>query len=94
MKRNSPDVQVCTDGATNTVTLEFRYMDLDDLFRLACQRTLPPPDERRRIRVTAGITQDELATVLGVSRAAVARWESGNRHPRSDMHATYATAHS
>jgi hypothetical protein len=36
---------------------------------------LPPPPERRRIRVAAGWTQQQVADVLHVSRHAVGRFE-------------------
>jgi hypothetical protein len=36
---------------------------------------LPPPSERRRIRVAAGWTQQQVADVLHVSRHAVGRFE-------------------
>lgn len=43
---------------------------------------LPPPILRRAIRKAAGITQAEIADQVGVSRAAVSRWEEGTRNPR------------
>ena len=54
------------------------------------QRSLPSPAVRRALRVAAGLTQADLAAELGVSRAAVARWESGTRVPRGDYRITYA----
>lgn len=38
---------------------------------------LPPPDECRAIRESAGATLRELATEIGVTASAVQRWESG-----------------
>lgn len=35
----------------------------------------------RRLRERAGLTQEALAACLGVTRQAVARWESGTREP-------------
>jgi DNA-binding transcriptional regulator YiaG len=55
---------------------------LDDVLRRYRDRHLPPPDERRRIREALGITQRELAEVLGVERATYTRWELGSRTPR------------
>lgn len=42
---------------------------------------LPAPILRRAIRQAAGVTQDEIAERIGVTRAAVSRWESGTRTP-------------
>lgn len=39
----------------------------------------------REFRKRAGITQEELAQLLGVSRPAVAQWERGINNPRADM---------
>jgi DNA-binding transcriptional regulator YiaG len=49
------------------------------------RRRLPPPDRRRQIRERAGLTPEQLAHVLGVSRPSVRRWERGLREPRA-MH--------
>lgn len=43
----------------------------------------------RLVRNRAGLTQAELADVLGVDRSAVSRWESGARTPRSAVLARY-----
>lgn len=48
--------------------------------RLAQQ--LCPPKKRRAIRVRAGLSQADMALVVGVSAAAVSRWEAGNRTPQ------------
>lgn len=45
------------------------------------RRTLPPPQVARAVRISAGATQDEVAEEVGVDRATVARWESGDRSP-------------
>lgn len=37
------------------------------------------PSELRAIRTDLGLTQDALATTLGVSRRAVVYWEQGDR---------------
>lgn len=37
--------------------------------------------ERRKSK---NLTQDELAAELGVTRSAVAMWESGKSHPRAE----------
>ena len=54
------------------------------------RRELPRPDERRRIRMAAGVSQRELARALGVSWTAIQRWEAGAT-PRSHV-AEYAEA--
>ncbi|MFG2394588.1 helix-turn-helix domain-containing protein [Streptomyces lavendulae] len=43
---------------------------------------LPPPRVRAQLRLAAGLTQKDVADVVGVKRVAVARWESGEAHPR------------
>lgn len=42
---------------------------------------LPGPDRRREIRERRGLSQEDLAEVLGVTGAAVSRWETGARQP-------------
>ena len=38
----------------------------------------------KKIRESKNMTQDKLASALGISRAAVAMWESGAAKPRAD----------
>lgn len=38
----------------------------------------------RLVRVRAGLSQEELAALVGVGRSAVSRWETGERTPRSE----------
>ena len=45
------------------------------------RRPIPDPEVRRAIRSAAGLTQRELALVLGVDRATVSRYELGTRSP-------------
>lgn len=54
------------------------------------RKTLPDPDLRRLIRVRAGLSQEELAQLIGTSRAAVSRWETGARVPRNPHLDRYA----
>jgi len=42
------------------------------------------PHPLREYRVRESLTQDHLARLLGVSKAAVSRWENGERKP--DQH--------
>ena len=66
---------------------------LDDLLaRRERLRRLPEPRIRRLLRERAGLSQDELAEALGVSRPAVTRWELSQRTPRGDLAERYAVA--
>jgi transcriptional regulator with XRE-family HTH domain len=46
------------------------------------RRSLPVPARRRSLRVGAGVTQAAVASVVGVTRPAIARYEQGSRTPR------------
>lgn len=63
----------------------------DDLVRFVLLRTsLPAPAARRRIREAGGLAQADVAHALGVTAAAVARWEDGSRTPRRAHLVAYA----
>jgi DNA-binding transcriptional regulator YiaG len=47
------------------------------LEQVRSRRILPPPSERQRIRVDAGVSLRAVGKALGVSHAAVASWERG-----------------
>ncbi|WP_399887762.1 helix-turn-helix domain-containing protein [Streptomyces sp. BBFR51] len=51
---------------------------------------LPPPKERRRLREATALTQDQLATRVGVTRQTVRAWESGRTTPRGRKREVYA----
>lgn len=51
---------------------------------------LPEPDERIRLRVLFGVTQDELADEVGVSRKTVYAWEHGLSNPTGRKREAYA----
>jgi transcriptional regulator with XRE-family HTH domain len=45
-----------------------------------------------QVRLAAGVSQNELAALVGVSQAAVWRWEAGERVPRGRYAIAYARA--
>ncbi|MFE9876526.1 helix-turn-helix domain-containing protein [Streptomyces sp. NPDC005784] len=51
---------------------------------------LPAPKERRRLREDRSLTQADVATRLGVSRATVRSWETGRSAPRGRKREAYA----
>ena len=53
-------------------------------------RELPGPSLRRAIREDAGLSQADVAGPLHVTRAAVSRWETGERRPRGDLLIAYS----
>jgi predicted transcriptional regulator len=53
------------------------------------RQALPPPTLRQFLRERAGLTQREVAQVLGVGRPAVTRYESGAREPRGQVRLVY-----
>lgn len=53
---------------------------------------LPSPEKRAELRQAAGLTQQELADAIGVTRAAVSFWESGLRTPRGQFLDRYVEA--
>ncbi|MET7585084.1 helix-turn-helix transcriptional regulator, partial [Streptomyces microflavus] len=48
---------------------------------VASRSPLPPPAERKRLRVAHGLTLDEVAAALDVRRATVSGWEAGRTEP-------------
>jgi DNA-binding transcriptional regulator YiaG len=53
---------------------------------------LPSPATRRALREAAGLTTDQLAQVLHVTRQTVCNWELGRREPRGEQRAAYLEA--
>lgn len=51
---------------------------------------LPPPEERRRLRETASLTQAQVAARVGVSRGTVRAWEAGRTAPSGPRKEAYA----
>lgn len=60
--------------------------------RMQLRRDLPPPAERRSLRLQAGVSQTEMANAVGVTKQAVAHWEAGKRMPRGNHLARYVDA--
>lgn len=55
-------------------------------------RELPAPSECREIREAAGLSQQEMADAISVTKATISHWESGLRNPRGALRARYAEA--
>ena len=53
---------------------------------------LPPLPTRRVLRVAAGLSQTDVALVVGVDRATISRWETGDREPAGPNREAYADA--
>ena len=70
----------------STVTTE----TVEHLLARNWKRRLPEPSIRRMLRIEAGLTQGEVAATVGVTRTAISRWESGDRHPRGPLASRYA----
>jgi transcriptional regulator with XRE-family HTH domain len=59
---------------------------------LRVRRSLPTPAQRRLLRESAGLSQQALADLIGVSRQAVSHWETGLRDPAGAALIRYAEA--
>jgi DNA-binding XRE family transcriptional regulator len=64
----------------------------NDLLLLAEGRQLARSGRGARIRRRAGLSQGELAELVGVDASTISRWESGERAPRSRNAGDYARA--
>ncbi|NEA16618.1 helix-turn-helix domain-containing protein [Streptomyces halstedii] len=51
---------------------------------------LPSPKERRRLREARHLTEEQVATAVGVTPATVRAWETGRTSPRGRRQAAYA----
>ncbi len=58
---------------------------------LVASRRLRRPEMRRALRLEAGLTLDDIAGKLGVTRSAVSRWELGLRKPQGRNRIAYAS---
>jgi len=63
-----------------------------DLRLLAEGRQLARSGRGARLRELAGLSQTDIAKLIGVSSSTVSRWESGERAPRSEHAVLYAKA--
>ena len=50
---------------------------------------LPPPAQRRAIRMAVGVTLREIAAEIGVGQLAVSQWERGICEPRTEHAIAY-----
>jgi DNA-binding transcriptional regulator YiaG len=63
---------------------------LEDLSsRVRTRQELPAPAARRALRKAAGISLQNVADVCGVTRQAVATWETAGRTPRGQTLEAY-----
>ncbi|MFK0049444.1 telomere-associated protein Tap [Streptomyces sp. NPDC090741] len=69
---------------------ESLFAAVDALLEEAAQDPLPHPDERKRLREAAGLSQDQIAKTLSVRRETVTSWETGRTAPRAPKRAAYA----
>lgn len=61
----------------------------DQLETAQLRRRLPPPRERRGLRILAGVSLQAIADRCGVSAVSVLRWEAGSRMPKGKNLKTY-----
>ncbi|MGW7290358.1 sigma factor-like helix-turn-helix DNA-binding protein [Streptomyces sp. NPDC054847] len=62
----------------------------ESITRSASGTPLPPPKERRRLREANSLSEDEVATTMGVTRATIRSWETGRTNPRGRKREAYA----
>jgi DNA-binding transcriptional regulator YiaG len=61
----------------------------EDLLLIANVRNAVNEGRVREIRRRAGLTQDEIASALGVTESCVSHWEAGRRQPRGKVAIRY-----
>jgi transcriptional regulator with XRE-family HTH domain len=59
------------------------------LDRARRRREAPDPEWARMLRQRAGVTQQEVADLLGVTAPEVSRWENGQRRPGGTVRDRY-----
>lgn len=52
-----------------------------DGFKIDSMPDLPPPREREAIRIAAGLSEEQLGRLVGVSDLSIRIWESGWEEP-------------
>jgi len=56
-----------------------------EIAKLLQERRIALKDTIKELRNKKGLTQEQLASVLGIARVTVTCWESGQNRPRIDM---------
>lgn len=65
-------------GISNTLALSFRHREVEaDMDRTIAERLAT-------LRKDAGMSQEDLAIKLGVTRQAISRWERGKVYPDTE----------
>lgn len=67
-------------------------MNRADLALISATRTALRDGSAKIARERAGVTQAEMADVLGVSRPAISMWEAGKRQPGTRLALAYGRA--
>jgi transcriptional regulator with XRE-family HTH domain len=62
------------------------------LERIRMRPALPPPARRAELRKNAGLSQQDLGEVLGVSAMSIHFWETGKRLPKPEHAQAYLEA--
>jgi DNA-binding transcriptional regulator YiaG len=58
--------------------------------RIELRSELPPPSACRALRKSHGLSIGDIARTVGVSRQAIAFWETGERRPQGENLSRYA----
>ncbi|MFF5938902.1 telomere-associated protein Tap [Streptomyces sp. NPDC012508] len=66
------------------------FSAIDALLEQVAQDDLPSPDERKRLREAAGLSQEQVAKALNSRRETIGNWETGATEPRPPKRAAYA----
>jgi DNA-binding transcriptional regulator YiaG len=82
-------LDIFTTWHVSMSTMKNEKLPLKLLDKMAIKRRLPPPKERRRIRLGAGLSTLDIADYLETTRTTVANWETGYCNPRGGMMARY-----
>ena len=78
--QTSPDCVVVDVPDTRLMTTK-PTLELDPVEYARNLRRLPPPGERRRLRLAAGLSLHQVARSLGLTASACRLWETGERRP-------------